>query len=136
MQYWLIKSEPETYSWETFSKMKKDVWSGVRNYAARLHLRAMQKGDICLFYHSGSESAVVGIAKVIKAAYPDPTATDGDWSAVDVAAVQKLKRPVALMEIKSIPELADMPLVRISRLSVSPVTEAQYQRIVAMSEKK
>ena len=133
MNYWLIKSEPSTYSWNDLAATKSDIWSGVRNYAARLNLRAMQKGDLCLFYHSGDESAVVGIAKVVKAAYPDPTATEGDWSAVDVAAVKKLKNPVPLKEIKKDTSLADMALVRISRLSVSPVTEFQYHKILAMA---
>lgn len=133
MQYWLIKSEPEAYSWDDLVEKKIDIWSGVRNYAARLHLRAMKKGDLCLFYHSGNVSACVGIAKVVKAAYPDPTAEEGDWSAVDVAPVKKLKREVSLKEIKLIPALADMPLVRISRLSVSPVTEFQYHKILDMS---
>lgn len=136
MQYWLIKSEPEAYSWDDLVEKKIDIWSGVRNYAARLHLRAMKKGDLCLFYHSGTVSACVGIAKVVKAAYPDPTAEEGDWSAVDVAPVKKLKREVSLKEIKLIPALADMPLVRISRLSVSPVTEFQYHKILDMSNDK
>ncbi|HMX05582.1 MAG TPA: EVE domain-containing protein [Chitinophagales bacterium] len=136
MQYWLIKSEPEAYSWDDLVEKKIDIWSGVRNYAARLHLRAMKKGDLCLFYHSGNVSACVGIAKVVKAAYPDPTAEEGDWSAVDVAPVKKLKREVSLKEIKLIPALADMPLVRISRLSVSPVTEFQYHKILDMSNDK
>ena len=136
MQYWLIKSEPGTYSWDDFVALKKDVWSGVRNYAARIHLRAMQKGDLCLFYHSGDVSACVGIAKVVKTAYPDPTANEGDWSAVDVQVVKKLKKEVSLKSIKQVPGLADMPLVRISRLSVSPVTEFQFHTILDMAETK
>lgn len=136
MQYWLIKTEPGTYSWEDFVEKKKDVWNGVRNYAARIHLRAMQKGDLCLFYHSGDVSACVGIAKVVKTAYPDPTAEEGDWSAVDVQVVKKLKKEVTLKAIKQVPALADMPLVRISRLSVSPVTEFQFQTILDMAETK
>ncbi len=136
MNYWLIKSEPGAYSWDDLVKLKTDVWSGVRNYAARLHLRAMQKGDLILFYHSGDVSAVVGIAKVAKAFYPDPTATDGDWSAVDVTAVKKMKQEVSLKEIKNVKSLADMPLVRISRLSVSPVTELQFFRILEMGNTK
>ncbi len=115
---------------------KKDVWNGVRNYAARIHLRAMQKGDLCLFYHSGDVSACVGIAKVVKTAYPDPTADEGDWSAVDVQVVKKLKKEVSLKAIKQVPALADMPLVKISRLSVSPVTEFQFQTILDMAETK
>lgn len=133
MNYWLIKSEPSTYSIDDLIKEKTTAWTGIRNYAARLHLRAMKKGDTCLFYHSGDESAVVGIAKVAKESYSDPTATDGDWTAVDVAALKKLKSPVTLKQIKAEKLLADMPLVKISRLSVSPVTEAQYKKVLEMS---
>ena len=136
INYWLIKSEPETFSWDDLVKIKTDAWTGVRNYAARIHLRAMQKGDICLFYHSGKVSAVVGIAKVSKAAYPDPTATEGEWVAVDVTAVKKFKKEVALKEIKKVPALDDMPLVRISRLSVSPVNEFQFFKILELGETK
>ncbi len=136
MQYWLIKSEPHTYSWDDFVATKTDIWNGVRNYAARNNLRQMQKGDLCLFYHSGDVSACVGIAKVVKTAYPDPTAEEGDWSAVDVTVVKKLKKEVPLKAIKKIPALADMPLVRISRLSVSPVTELQFYTILDMAETK
>ena len=100
INYWLIKSEPETFSWDDLVKLKSDAWTGVRNYAARIHLRAMQKGDLCFFYHSGKVSAIVGIAKVTKTAYPDPTATEGEWVAVDVAAVKKLKKEIPLKEIK------------------------------------
>jgi len=136
MQYWLIKTEPGTYSWEDLLVLKKDVWSGVRNYAARLHLRKMEVGDLCLFYHSGNVSACVGIARIIKSAYPDPTATEGDWSAVDVAPVKALKNIVSLQEIKKVPALADMPLVKISRLSVSPVSEAEFNKILQMAGTK
>ncbi|MEZ5013671.1 MAG: EVE domain-containing protein [Chitinophagales bacterium] len=135
MQYWLIKSEPSTYSWDDLVKLKTDSWTGVRNFAARLHLRAMQKGDLCLFYHSGNESAVVGIAKIVKAHYPDPTATEGDWSTVDVQAVKKLKNAVPLKDIKKVKSLQSMPLVRISRLSVSPVSASEFDTILQMSEK-
>jgi predicted RNA-binding protein with PUA-like domain len=136
INYWLIKSEPETFSWDDLVKLKTDAWTGVRNYAARIHLRAMQKGDICFFYHSGNVSAVVGIAKVTKIAYPDPTATEGEWVAVDVTAVKKLKRDISLKEIKQDETLLDMPLVRISRLSVSPVNEYQFFRILDKSGTK
>ena len=136
INYWLIKSEPETFSWDDLVKLKSDAWTGVRNYAARIHLRAMQKGDLCFFYHSGKVSAIVGIAKVTKTAYPDPTATDGEWVAVDVAAVKKLKKDIPLKEIKKDPALEDMPLVRISRLSVSPVNEFQFFKILEMSGTK
>jgi len=134
--YWLIKSEPETFSWDDFVAKKTDAWTGVRNYSARIHLRAMQKGDLCFFYHSGGISAVVGIAKVTKTAYTDPTATEGDWSAVDVTVVKKCKQEVSLKTIKKDETLQDMPLVRISRLSVSPVTEHQFFRILEMSGTK
>lgn len=134
MQYWLIKSEPGTYSIDDLIKEKSTEWTGVRNYAARLHLRAMKKGDICFFYHSGDESSVVGIASITKENYPDPTATDGDWTAVDVKAIKKLKTPVTLKQVKAEKILADMPLVKISRLSVSPLTEAHYNKIISMSK--
>ncbi len=133
LNYWLIKSEPETYSWETFANEKKTAWTGIRNYAARIHLRAMKKGDVCLYYHSGGESAVVGIATVIKEAYLDPTATEGEWYAVDVRADKKLKNPVTLKQIKAEKSLETMPLVRISRLSVSPVTEREYLEILDLA---
>lgn len=136
MQYWLIKSEPENYSWEEFEKKGTEMWNGVRNYAARNHLRAMHKKDLCLFYHSGKETAIVGIAEVVKTAYPDPTATEGDWSAVDVKPIKKLKRPITLQEIKKEKSLADMILIKISRLSVQPLTEYQYKLILDMSNKK
>lgn len=136
MHYWLVKTEPGTYSWNDFEKIKTDVWSGVRNYAARLHIRAMKKNDLCLFYHSGEDTAVVGVAKIVKEFYADPTATDGDWNAVDIAVVKKLKNPVTLKEIKSEKKLADMLLVKISRLSVMPVTEFQFNKILEMGNTK
>jgi predicted RNA-binding protein with PUA-like domain len=133
MAYWLLKTEPETYSWETLLRRKKGVWDGVRNYAARNNLRAMRKGDLCLIYHSGATKDVVGIAKIVRTAYQDPTTEDTAWVAVDVAPVKALARPVTLAEIKAIPALADMALVRRGRLSVSPVTAAEWKRIIAMS---
>ncbi|MBC8046084.1 MAG: EVE domain-containing protein [Fimbriimonadaceae bacterium] len=136
MNYWLIKSEPETYSWSELVKKVTDMWNGVRNFAARNHLRSMKKDDICLFYHSGKESAVVGLAKVVKEAYPDPTATEGDWTAVDVKAIKPLKKHVTLQDVKKEKLLADMPLVRIGRLSVQPVTEFQFFKIMDMGETK
>jgi len=136
INYWLIKSEPEVFSWDDLAAKKSDAWTGVRNYSARIHLRAMQKGDLCFYYHSGGVSAVVGIAKVVKTAYPDPTATEGEWVAVDVAPVKKFKKEVPLKEIKKNETLQDMPLVRISRLSVSPVSEHAFFRILAMGETK
>lgn len=136
MQYWLIKSDPDTYAWNDFVKKKTDVWDGVRNYAARLHLRAMQKNDLCLFYHSGDDKCVKGIAKIHKTAYPDPTAKEGDWSAVDIQMVKPLKNDVSLADIRSEKSLADMLLIKISRLSVMPVTAFQFEKILQMGETK
>ena len=127
MNYWLVKSEPSVYSWEQLQKDKKTVWDGVRNYAARLHLRAMKTGDEVFFYHSNEGTCVVGIAKVVKEAYPDPK--DNEWSAVDLAPVKALKKPVSLAQIKAEKALKNMALVRIGRLSVSPVTKQEYDTI-------
>jgi predicted RNA-binding protein with PUA-like domain len=132
MAFWLVKSEPLTYSWDQFVKDKKTTWDGIRNYAARLHVRAMKKGDEVLFYHSNEGLEIVGIAKVIKEAYPDPTTKD-DWSAVDLKAHKKLKKPVTLNEIKKDKRLADMALIRISRLSVQPVKEEEWKIIMEIA---
>ncbi len=132
MSYWLVKSEPLTYSWDQFVKDKKTTWDGIRNYAARLHVKAMKKGDEVLFYHSNEGLEIVGIAKVIKEAYPDPTTKD-DWSAVDLKAHKKLKKPVTLNEIKKDKRLADMALIRISRLSVQPVKEEEWKIIMELA---
>ena len=134
--YWLVKQEPEAYSWATFVKEGKTSWTGVRNFSARNHLRAMKKGDLVFFYHSVSEKQVVGLARVDKEAYPDPTASDGDWSAVDLAPVKSLKKTVSLDTVKSDKLLQDMPFVRQSRLSVSPLTEAQFNHLLALAETK
>ncbi len=133
MPYWLVKSEPSVYSWDQFVKDKETRWDGVRNYAARLHLRAMKKGDEVFFYHSNEGLEIVGLAKVVKEAYPDPTAKEGDWSAVDLKAVKKLKKPVTMAEIKKEPRLKDMALLRISRLSVQPVTEEERKVILELA---
>jgi predicted RNA-binding protein with PUA-like domain len=133
MAYWLVKSEPVTYSWEKFSEEKQTVWSGVRNYAARLHLNAMKKGDEVFFYHSNEGLDIVGIAKVSKEAYQDPTTDDDRWVAVDLKVHKKLKKPVSLDTIKKDKRLANMALVRIGRLSVQPVTEAEYKVIMEMA---
>jgi predicted RNA-binding protein with PUA-like domain len=133
MNYWLVKSEPETYSWSDFMKDGKTVWSGVRNFAARLHLRAMKKGDPVFYYHSGTGKEIVGLAHVSKEAYPDPTATEGDWSCVDLAADKPLKKPVSLETLKADKMLKEMKVVKISRLSVSPVTKEQFDRVVELS---
>ena len=136
MQHWLIKSEPSTYSWEQFEKDKLTTWDGVRNYAARLHLRAMKKGDECFFYHSNEGLEIVGIAKVVKEAYLDPTTDDEAWVAVDVKPVKKLKNPVNMKQIKADKRLQNMALLKISRLSVQPVTEEEWKIVLELSQKK
>lgn len=132
--YWLVKQEPEAYSWATFVRDGKTTWTGVRNFQARNNLRAMKQGDPVLFYHSVSEKQVVGLARVAKESYPDPTATDGDWSVVDLSPVKALARPVSLAAIKSDKILKDLPLVRQSRLSVTSLSEAQFNRLMALAE--
>jgi predicted RNA-binding protein with PUA-like domain len=134
MHHWLVKSEPESYSWETFVKEKRAAWTGVRNFQARNNLRAMKRGDLVLFYHSVSDKQVVGVARVDKAAYPDPTAKEGDWSCVDLVPVKPLAKPVTLDQIKGDRLLADMPLLRQSRLSVTPLSKAQFERVLALAK--
>lgn len=136
MNYWLVKSEPFKYSWEQFVKDKKAVWDGVRNYAARNNMRAMKKGDLVLFYHSNEGLAIVGIAKVVKEAYQDPTTDDTAWSVVEIAPFKALKRPVTLAEIKSDKKLSEMQLVKLSRLSVSAVKAHEFDHILALSGTK
>jgi predicted RNA-binding protein with PUA-like domain len=136
MNYWLVKSEPETYSWANFVKNGQTAWTGVRNFAARLHLRAMKQGDTVFFYHSGEEKSVIGLGRVAREFYPDPTAKEGDWSCVDLKAGKPLARPVTLAQIKADKILREMELVRQSRLSVSPVTEAQFERLLKLAETK
>jgi len=131
MNYWLIKSEPFTYSWEKLKKDKKTGWDGVRNYAARNNLRAMKKGDLAFFYHSMEELRIVGIAEVVKEHYQDPT-TGEDWSAVEFAPYKDLKQPVSLEDIKKEPSLKNMDLVRIARLSVGKVSSAEFKKICEM----
>ena len=131
--FWLVKQEPSAYSWSDFVAERRTAWTGVRNYTARNNLRKMQPGDEVLFYHSGDDKAVVGIAKVARAAYPDPTAKEGDWSAVDLEPVKALAGPVTLREIKSNPRLKQIPLVRQSRLSVMPLTAAEFRDLIAMT---
>jgi predicted RNA-binding protein with PUA-like domain len=133
MNYWLVKSEPESYSWSDFVKDGKTVWSGVRNFAARLNLRAMKKGDAVFYYHSGTGKEIVGLAHVSKEAYPDPSATEGDWSCVDLVADKPLKKSVGLQTLKADKILKEMKVVKISRLSVSPVTKEQFDRIMELS---
>lgn len=136
MNYWLAKSEPEAYSWQQLVKDGKTAWTGVRNFTARNNLRTMKKHDLVFFYHSGEEKSVVGIARVEKEAYPDPTAEEGDWSCVDLSAVKAVNKPVSLAQIKSDKTLHDMVLVKLSRLSVSPVTKSQFERILEMADTK
>lgn len=133
MAYWLIKSEPFKYSWEQFVKDKKTIWDGVRNYAARLNLNAMQKGDEAFFYHSNEGVTIVGIAKITKTSFQDPTTDDERWVAVEVAPVKALKHHVSLKEIKANPLLENMDLVRLGRLSVQKVTPEEWEEVLKMS---
>ena len=130
---WLFKEEPSNYSFDALVKDKKTVWSGVKNPLAQKHLRAVKKGDRIFYYHTGDEKAVVGIAKALGDAYPDPQDKTGKAAVVDVGAVKKLPRPVTLAEIKADPAFKLFPLVRISRLSVMPVSDAEWTRIAAMA---
>ena len=132
--FWLVKQEPSSYSWSDFVADGETSWTGVRNFAARNNLRKMQKGEEVLFYHSGEDKAVVGIAKVTGTAYADTTAEEGDWSTVDLAAVKPLRRLVTLQEIRSNSQLKTIPLVRQSRLSVMPLRESEFLEIVSMAD--
>lgn len=134
MQHWLVKSEPFKYSWEQFVKEKVTDWTGVRNYAARNNLKAMKKGDLVFFYHSNEGLNIVGIAKVVKEHYQDPTTKEEAWVAVDISPFKALKKPVALEDIKKNAKLKGMELLRIARLSVSKVSNDQFNEIVKMSE--
>jgi predicted RNA-binding protein with PUA-like domain len=133
---WLIKSEPDAYSFDDLIRDKQTNWTGVRNYAARNNLRDMKKGDELLYYHSNIGKSIVGIAKVVKEAYQDPTSEDPNWVCVDVAAVKKLKKEVSLEEIKLHPGLTSMDLVRLGRLSVQQVTAKEYDEVIKMSNEK
>ena len=135
-QYWLVKTEPEAYAWETFERDGRTVWDGVRNYQARNHLRTMQVGDQVLFYASVTTKAVLGTATVKRTSFPDPSATEGDWSAVELALGTALPHPVTLAEIKAEPRLTDLPLLRQSRLSVMPLSKAHFDLIVRMGHGK
>ncbi len=132
MAYWLVKSEPSKYSWEQFEKDKQTFWDGVRNYAARNHLKSMKKGDQVLFYHSNEGLEIVGIAKVAKEAYQDPTTDDEAWVVVDLKPYKRIKKPVSLEQVKADKRLANMALVRLGRLSVQPVTENEWNIIMEM----
>ncbi|GAB4165477.1 MAG: EVE domain-containing protein [Terrimicrobiaceae bacterium] len=133
MKIWLVKQEPSAYSWDDFVRDGLTAWTGVRNFQARNNLAAMSCGDRVLFYHSVTGKAVVGEAEVVRAAYPDPTATEGNWVCVDIRPLRPLKSPVTLEAIKACPALKDFPLIRQSRLSVMPVSKKDYQAILAMA---
>lgn len=133
MAFWLVKSEPQVYSWDQFEKEGYTVWEGVRNYAARLHLRNMKKGDLVLYYHSNQGLEIVGVAEVAKEHYQDPSTADERWVAVDLKPHKKLARPVSMNLIKKEKKLAQMALVRIGRLSVQPVTDNEWTAIMRMA---
>lgn len=132
MNHWLVKQEPSSYSFDDFQKEGKTDWTGVRNYQARNNLMAMKKGDKVLFYHSGDEKAVVGLAKVSKPAFPDPT--DEAWFAVELEAGKRVRKPVTLAQIKASPALADIALLKLSRLSVVPVTKDEFDELLSMAK--
>ena len=134
MNYWLVKSEPGTFSWDDLVRDKKTVWDGVRNFQARNNLKNMKKGDLAFFYHSGEDKAIVGIGKIVKEGYPEPK--DNNWIAVDIASDKKLKKPVTLAQIKADKRLASMVLVKASRLSVQPVKADEFDFVLALSETK
>ena len=133
MNYWLVKSEPESYSWDTFVAKGKEMWDGVRNYAARNHMREMKLGDQVLFYHSNKGKEIVGIAKIVKEHYPDPTTDDDRWSVVELAPIEKLPKTVTLDQINQDETLSNMALLRQSRLSVQPVSQYAFDRILGMA---
>ena len=133
-QYWLMKSEPTKYSFAQLVRDKKTIWDGVRNFEARNHMRQMKAGDYCLFYHSNEGKAVVGVAKVAREAYPDPTAEGEDWSVVEIEPVAPVKAPVSLDAIRGEPDLADIALLRRSRLSVVPVSKEHFDRILKLGK--
>jgi len=134
MNHWLVKTEPETFSWNDFLKERRTVWTGVRNFQARNNLRTMKENEPVLFYHSGNEKQIVGIAQVSKEAYPDPTAAEGDWSCVELVPIAPFPRPVTLATVKGDPLLKEIALVRNSRLSVSPLTVPQFARLLALAK--
>lgn len=131
---WLVKQEPEAYAWDAFVRDGRTAWTGVRNFQARNFLRAMRTGDLVLYYHSVTGKQVVGVARVAREAYPDPTATEGDWSVVDLVPLKALARPVGLDVLKADPVTASMPLIRQSRLSVMPLTEEVFRRVLELGE--
>ncbi len=134
MQYWLVKSEPFVYPFEELERSGRTMWEGVRNYTARNNLRAMKNGDLVLFYHSREGLEVVGLCRVVREHYPDPTADSGDWSVVDLAPVMRLRKPIPLSLIKTVPELQQIALVRMGRLSVMPLKPEEFGKIMEMGE--
>jgi predicted RNA-binding protein with PUA-like domain len=134
MNCWLIKQEPETYSWADLVKEKNTAWTGVRNFQARNNLRAMKKGDWVCFYHSGKEKQIVGLANVAREAYPDPTADEGNWVCVEVAPVKPFQKPVSLAAVKAAKSLKEIALVRNSRLSVQPLTQSEFKQLLSLGE--
>lgn len=134
MKHWLVKSEPSTYSFDDLQRDCETSWTGVRNYAARIHLNAMKVGDLVMFYHSNTGLAVVGIARVTKEAYPDPTSTDTQWVTVDIAPVHALRKPVTLAQIKEHKDLQNIGLVRIGRLSVMPLMKEEFQILESLGK--
>jgi len=130
--YWLVKSEPDAFSWDQQVAHGVEPWTGVRNHAAKLNLKAMKKGDLAFFYHSNVGKEIVGVVEIVKEAYADPTAESGDWVCVDTKAVAPMPAPVTLAAIKADPDLADLALVRQSRLSVMPISEAHWKKLCAM----
>lgn len=134
MNYWLVKTEPETFSWDDLVRDKKTVWDGVRNFQARSNLKAMKPGDVVFIYHTGDEKSIIGLAKIVKEAYPDPK--DKAWVVVEISADKKLKKPVSLAQIKSTKKLSNMVLVKASRLSVQPVREDEFKLVIELSEAK
>lgn len=136
MNHWLVKQEPESYSWLDFVKEGRAAWTGVRNYQARNNLRAMQKDDLVFFYHSGGEKQIAGLARVGRESYPDPTADEDGWVCVDLTPVKPMIKPVTLAAIKADSRVKDIPMVKNSRLSVTPLTKAQFDRLLVLAETK
>jgi predicted RNA-binding protein with PUA-like domain len=135
MKHWMVKQEPSAYPWEQFVRDGGTAWTGVRNFQARNNLRAMRRGDAVLYYHSVEGKCVAGVAEVAREAYPDPTAEEGDWSCVDLKPVEALRRPVGLDEIKAEPALAEIALLRQSRLSVMPLANGEFDAVLRLSKK-
>ncbi len=134
MHYWLAKTEPETYDYADLERLGRDRWNGVKNFTALRHIRHMEPGDLLFIYHTGKEKAIVGVAQVVSAPYPDPNETDSRFILVDVVPQYRLNKPVTLKEIKALPEFSQWELVRQSRLSVMPVSEEHWQRILSLSK--